>query len=83
MFGAIAMGLQIRQITIKYLLYAIVNGVICRLSSLQYYQSKEFKTFVGASLRLIIAGGMAIALNVTSLLATAEYPSLAPVGKMN
>jgi hypothetical protein len=47
----------------------------------QNYQSKEIKSFYYASLHLIIAGGIAIALNATSLLATAEYTQFSTRGK--
>ena len=81
-FGAIAMGLQIRANHYQMTYYMLLlMALYVGFQAWQYYQSKEFKTFYYASLRLIIAGGMAIALNATSLLATAEYTQFSTRGE--
>ena len=81
-FGTIAMGLQIRANHYQMTYYMLLlMALYVGFQAWQYYQSKEFKAFYYASLRLIIAGGMAIALNATSLLATAEYTQFSTRGK--
>ena len=81
-FGTIAMGLQIRANHYQMTYYMLLlMSLYVGFQAWQYYQSKEFKTFCYASLRLVIAGGMAIALNATSLIATAEYTQFSTRGK--
>lgn len=81
-FATIAMGLQIRANHYQMTYYMLLlMALYVGFQAWQYYQSKEFKTFCYASLLLIIAGGMAIALNATSLLATAEYTQFSTRGK--
>ena len=81
-FGAIAMGLQIRANHYQMTYYMLLlMALYVGFQAWQYYQSKEFKTFYYAILSLIIAGGMAIALNATSLLATAEYTQFSTRGE--
>jgi hypothetical protein len=81
-FGAIAMGLQIRANHYQMTYYMLLlMALYIGFQAWQNYQSKEIKSFYYASLHLIIAGGIAIALNATSLLATAEYTQFSTRGK--
>ena len=81
-FATIAMGLQIRANHYQMTYYMLLlMALYVGFQSWQHYQSKTLKTFFRSILRLIIAGGMAIALNATSLLATAEYTQFSTRGK--
>ena len=81
-FAAIAMGLQIRANHYQMTYYMLLLMVLyVGFQAWQHYQSKELKTFFRSTLRFTIAGLLAIALNATSLLATAEYTQFSTRGK--
>ncbi len=81
-FGALAMGLQIRanhyQMTYYMLLLMAVYVVF---QAGQHFKENSQKSFAWATARLIVAGILAITLNATSLLATAEYTQFSTRGK--
>lgn len=82
LFAALAMGLQIRanhyQMTYYMLLLLFLYGGV---QAWHAYKVKAFRTFFQRGLRLLGAGFLAIALNATSLLATAEYTQFSTRGK--
>ena len=82
LFAALAMGLQIRanhyQMTYYMLLLLLLYGGV---QAWHVYKVKAFRTFFQRGLRLLGAGFLAIALNATSLLATAEYTQFSTRGK--
>ena len=81
-FTALAMGLQIRanhfQMTYYMLLLLLIYGGI---QAWAHFKDNKLKDFINKGFRLGLAGLLAIILNATSLLATAEYTAFSTRGK--
>lgn len=81
-FAALAMGLQIRanhfQMTYYMLLLLLVYGGV---QAWVHFKEKQLKAFLQKAFALGIAGTLAILLNATTLLSTAEYTEFSTRGK--
>ncbi len=81
-FTALVMGLQIRanhfQMTYYMLLLLLVYGGV---QAWVHFKEKQFRHFLQKGFALLVAGTLAILLNATSLLATAEYTQFSTRGK--
>ena len=59
----------------------LLMGLYVGFQAWQFYQSGKLKPFLQSSIRLTLAGILAIALNATALLATSEYTQFSTRGK--
>ena len=82
LLASLAMALQIRanhyQMTYYMLLLLLLYGAV---QAWHAYKEKQLKSFVLTGAKLSLAGLLAIALNASSLLATAEYTAFSTRGK--
>ena len=81
-FGGLAMAMQIRANHYQMTYYMLLlMGLYLGFQAWQFYQAGKLKPFLQSTLRLILAGILAIALNATALLATSEYTQFSTRGK--
>jgi len=81
-FGALAMGLQIRANHYQMTYYMLLLMLLyLGFQAWQYYKEKTLGGFIRKTGNLVVAGILAIALNATSLLTTAEYTQFSTRGK--
>lgn len=81
-FAALVMGLQIRANHYQMTYYMLMlMGLYLGFQAWVYFRSSLHNTFRKKATSLLVAGVLALALNATSLLATAEYSSFSTRGQ--
>ena len=81
-FAALVMGLQIRANHYQMTYYMLMlMGLYLGFQAWVHFRSSQLNTFWKKATALLVAGVLALALNATSLLATAEYTNYSTRGQ--